>query len=264
MRPELVISKMRSFVHTDWFPVLARFEKMSAFKEVCVTVIDNPDHTPSDIESIFSVMKAPIGKIIIVGQDTYPQSGIATGRAFEIGGLTSWLSPFKQASLRNIVRCIYKAYTGNDIVFNEIRSKILDREFCMISPTSLWDIWSEDGVTAINMGLTCEIGAPGSDLKLWQPLMAEMLALVETKKPVYFIWGVETLALFNTIIAVDKERIEFAHHPSRCTGVSEDDFMTFSGFKKFPYIRWNGIMPLVDYIPLKQATLFEALEKEGV
>lgn len=262
MRSEVVATKIRNFAHKDWLPLVGVLETSPAFKEVCSTIIGDPEHTPSNIEAIFSIMKFPIGKIIIVGQDTYPQDGIATGRAFEVGGLTSWNSPFKQASLRNIVRCIYKSYTGSELGFNEIRSKILDREFRMISPASLWDIWSEDGVTALNMGLTCEIGAPGSDLEAWKPVMKDVFAFIEKTKPTYFVWGVETLSLFNDIVAVDDARIIFAHHPSRCTGVSEDDFLTFTGFKKFPYIRWNGIMPLADYIPFKQATLFDMVAEE--
>ncbi len=46
-------------------------------------------------------------KVLILGQDTYPAAGVATGRAFEVGGLTSWNSPYRQVSLKNIVRRIY-------------------------------------------------------------------------------------------------------------------------------------------------------------
>src|SRR5450756_854455 len=51
-------------------------------------------------------------QIVILGQDPYPGPGAATGRAFEVCGLKSWSEPFRQVSLKNIIRLVWCADHG--------------------------------------------------------------------------------------------------------------------------------------------------------
>src|SRR5699024_4356297 len=90
-------------------------------------------------------------KIIWLGQDVYPAEGVATGRAFEVGHLDSWQAPFRQASLRNIVRLIHKNY--HDIVeyesiqtFQKIRKEIANGHFPIVSPPKWFASLEKQGV----------------------------------------------------------------------------------------------------------------------
>src|SRR5699024_2642631 len=89
------------------------------------------NYNPTNPEYILRFLTVPLDeiKIIWLGQDVYPAEGVATGRAFEVGHLDSWQAPFRQASLRNIVRLIHKNY--HDIkeyesiqTFQKIRKEI--------------------------------------------------------------------------------------------------------------------------------------------
>jgi len=76
-----------------------------------------------------------------ISHDPYPEKGIATGRAFEVGGLKSWEQPFRQVSLKNIIRLIHKSYNNitryEDIPsFTEIKKEIKAGRFPILPLTS--------------------------------------------------------------------------------------------------------------------------------
>ena len=68
---------------------------------------------PENLQLRFTSQDLASVKILILGQDPYPQSGVATGRAFEVGTLHSWFDNFRNTSLKNIVRAIYAAKNDN-------------------------------------------------------------------------------------------------------------------------------------------------------
>ena len=78
--------------------------------------IDQEISTPCNPspENVLRFAQQPLDevKVLILGQDTYPAPGVATGRAFEVGGLTDWNSPFRQISLKHIIQCLYGTYTA--------------------------------------------------------------------------------------------------------------------------------------------------------
>ena len=84
-------------------------------------------------------------KIVILGQDPYPEKGKATGRAFEVGGLNAWDEPFRQVSLKNIIRLIYKVYKSIDDYddipkFSVILNEIKEGRFKIASPRDLFSL----------------------------------------------------------------------------------------------------------------------------
>jgi uracil-DNA glycosylase len=94
-------------------------------------------------------------KVCIIGQDVYYQPNVATGRSFEVGGLQSWDQPFRQVSLKNIVRLIHKTYKGitcyEDIYkFSRILSEIKDGSFPILPPPKLFDSLENQGVLFLN------------------------------------------------------------------------------------------------------------------
>ena len=86
--------------HKSWNDFLNK-ECIKIKLESIDTFLEDKDYNPEN-KNILRFLKNDLSKVkvVVIGQDTYPARGIATGRAFEVNGLTSWLSPFKQISLK--------------------------------------------------------------------------------------------------------------------------------------------------------------------
>jgi len=143
-------------------------------------------------EKVLRFLSFPLSsaRIIILGQDPYPQPGVATGRAFEVGTLQSWNQPFRNISLKNILRSLCKAYTGNILPFIQLREKF-DNEFQILPPGKLFTHWENQGVLLLNTAFTCEPGKPGSHQKLWGEFTHRLLLYIRdnTPKATWFLWG---------------------------------------------------------------------------
>jgi uracil-DNA glycosylase len=90
-------------------------------------------------------------KVIIVGQDPYPQLGVADGLAFSCGN-TGKLQP----SLKNIFEALNETAFGGLPVENNVD---LTR-------------WANQGVLLLNSALTCQIDKPGSHTPIWKDFVA--------------------------------------------------------------------------------------------
>jgi len=102
------------------------------------------DFTP-ETEKIFLFLKNNLIKIrcVILGQDPYPNKGDATGRAFEVGGYESWLSPIRNTSLNNIFKLVINGNDGKENILSvgEIRKNIIKNELKILSPNKLFKYW---------------------------------------------------------------------------------------------------------------------------
>ena len=154
-------------------------------------------------------------KVLILGQDPYPQKGAATGRAFEVGNLCSWLSPFRNISLKNIVRAIYQSEYGKTMKFAELKQKIEDGSFPIKAPDQLFESWSRQGVLLLNTSFTCQTGKPGSHAKTWEPFTRKLLEFIAVQQPdiIWFLWGNHAINI-TTGIPI-KNKIE-TMHPMMC------------------------------------------------
>lgn len=167
----------------------------------------------------------PDTKVIILGQDPYPQKGVATGRAFEVGTLHSWEDKFSNISLKNIVRAIYHAYNKNYLKYSEIKQK-LNSSFSIKPPDEIFASWENQGVLLLNTSFTCEIGKPNSHQKLWFPFTHQVLRHIATNYPhiIWFLWGNNAKGVVKGIPL--KNKIE-SMHPMMCYNKPgrEDDFL---------------------------------------
>jgi uracil-DNA glycosylase len=200
-------------IHSDWFSFLNDENRSLIFnveKEVKKTGFTPPE------ENVLRFLSLPLSsaKIIILGQDPYPQPGAATGRAFEVGTLKSWNQPFKNISLKNILRALYKAYTGEIIKFNQLKEK-LDNEFPVLPPGKLFSYWEKQGVLLLNTSFTCEPGKPGSHQKLWEEFTWKLHEFIREKVPdaTWFLWGNHAREAIKNLGAV--KSIE-TMHPMMC------------------------------------------------
>ncbi len=112
-----------------------------------------PDH-PSKILKCLSINPEDM-KAVIVGQDPYPQPGIAQGTAF------SCIGKF-QPSLSIMVRELEQEYQTSDLALTFDGT---------LKP------WVDQGVVLLNAGLTCEQWKPNSHFTIWQPFMTELFKI---------------------------------------------------------------------------------------
>ncbi len=202
------------------------------------------DYTPSK-EKVLRFFEVPLhtAKVIILGQDPYPQPMVATGRAFEVGTLKSWNQPFKNISLKNILRSVYKAYSGKVLKYNKLKTKF-DNEFPVLPPNKLFKHWEKEGVLLLNTSFTCEPGKPGSHKDIWKDFTNELLQFINqnNKELTWFLWGAHALEATKDI-NIEKKIV--TQHPMMCYDKPgrETDFLygklnCFELLKK--EIRWTG------------------------
>jgi uracil-DNA glycosylase len=202
------------------------------------------DFTPKS-QNVLRFLSKPLSevKIVILGQDPYPQEGVATGRAFEVGTLNSWNDKFSNVSLKNIIRSIYFAYNNKYLKYSEIKKEI-GLNFPLVKPDQLFVEWENQGVLLLNTSFTCKIGVSNSHEKYWRNFTNLLLnyIAVANKDITWFLWGNNAKAIVNGI-KIEK-KIE-SMHPMMCYNKEgrNDDFLfgEINCFKEsLTIINWLG------------------------
>lgn len=148
---------------------------------------------PDNIFKAFELCKYNNLKVVILGQDPYPQKDIATGIAF--GNSTDEISP----SL-NILKeaCIDFTIPHNSIIFdNSLES------------------WCKQGVLLLNSALTCELNKPGSHTMIWRPFIKKLLINLSYRESgiIYVLLG-DNAKTFLPYINTKYNWVIMEKHPS--------------------------------------------------
>lgn len=167
------------------------------FKMINKIAAETGKNINPDAENVLRFLKVNLDnvKVVILGQDPYPQKGIATGRAFEVGGLASWRQNFRQISLKNIVRLLHKNYNRifsyEDILsFRQIQNEIETGKFPILPPDKLFESWENQGVLLLNTSFTCIPGMPGSHELIWHDFSCRLLSYISSRLECHwFLWG---------------------------------------------------------------------------
>jgi len=237
-----LLNRLPGEIHPSWNPFL-NHEIIAILKNI-EEQISSSHYTPAR-EKVLRFLTLPLDemKVIILGQDPYPQKGVATGRAFEVGTLKSWSEPFRNVSLKNILRLLYKTYSGQVVKFNELKEQ-LGQEFQVLPPGKLFQHWEEQGVLLLNTAFTCEVGKPGSHSAYWQPFTERLLKFLATSQPSanWFIWGNHAE---KAVSRLDLKHAYHTQHPMMCYDKPgrDSDFLfgkinPFDALKKD--IDWTG------------------------
>lgn len=195
---------------------------------------------PENFRLRFTSRELSSVKIIILGQDPYPQPNAATGRAFEVGTLHSWFDNFRNTSLKNIVRAIYAAKNDKILKFSEILQEIKSGRFKILAPNELFTALEAQGVLFLNTAFSCQIGKPGSHIKLWEPFTTKLLSFITEENPeiLWFIWG--SAAEKQTQNLSIKKLV--SSHPMICCNKPKDFLFDVNMFKQTKnVICWTGI-----------------------
>lgn len=134
-------------------------------------------------------------KVVVLGQDPYPQIGVANGVAFccELTGKV-------QPSLKYMLGAVNRTVHGVDNVED-------------LNPSLKH--WTEQGVLLLNTSLTCEIGKPASHYEIWKEFITYVIDILNTRKDklVFLLLG-KRAQEFEDLIDENKHHIVKASHPA--------------------------------------------------
>lgn len=153
-----IIEKFESKLkNTGWEPIFKTFFESEIFQTVIYKLKDDAENdrrfTPKLKDIFNSFIYCPYDKlkVIIIGQDPYPQINVADGISFSCSYTNK-----EQPSLRYIFDELQQQYP------NSSRDTDLKR-------------WSEQGVLMLNTAFTVQIGKTGSHYELWKPFTHHIL-----------------------------------------------------------------------------------------
>lgn len=136
-------------------------------------------------------------KVVMLGQDPYPQKGVATGILFgnKEGTRDEDLSPSLQI--------IKEAAINFEIPHN-----------CIIFDPTL-ESWAKQGILMINSALTVEMNKIGSHVMLWRPFIASLLKkLSENETGIIYVLFGEQAQTFKPYINKQFNTVLEENHPA--------------------------------------------------
>jgi uracil-DNA glycosylase len=145
----------RSFVYsTDFDDIITKLWELSN---------DNKKFTPPLKQVFRAFEECPYDnlQVVIIGQDPYPQLGVADGISFSCSN-TNKLQPSLRFILEEVNRTVY----NNEVIIEDLDLKI----------------WSNQGILMLNTALTTEVGNIGSHYDIWRPFTTYLLDWLNINK----------------------------------------------------------------------------------
>ena len=172
-------------------------------------------------ESIFSALSIPLDdvRVLIVGQDPYPNPGDAMGLAFSVPHTQSKLPP----TLRNIFKEL-QSDLGGEL---RVRGDLSD--------------WRDQGVVLLNRTLTLEPGKSDSHKDFgWDEVTSKIIEVLSARISVAILWGKSAQELSSRLKNVE---ILTSPHPSPLSS-----YRGFFGSRPFSKaneaLEKNGLVPI--------------------
>lgn len=180
----------------DWLQVIDINELNKAVSKlniVCKTKPIAPEY--KDVFKAFTLCSMRDCKVVFLGQDPYPQKGVATGVLFGNKPDTPVLSPS--------LEIIKEAAINNEIPHPPLKFDVT------------LESWAKQGILMLNSALTCEINKPGSHVMLWRPFVSKLLHNLSNSSPglIYVLFG-EQAQTFEPYINKRLSSIIKVHHPA--------------------------------------------------
>ena len=141
----------------DWMKVLDRTETMKIMGWLKTV---NPNTLCPAIPNIFKAFKlCPYKecKVVFIGQDPYPQKGVATGILFGNSKETP------NDKLSPSLEVVKEAAINFEIPHN------------LITFDNSLESWAKQGILMINSSLTCEVNRIGSHTNIWRPFVSKLV-----------------------------------------------------------------------------------------
>jgi uracil-DNA glycosylase len=170
---------------SGWGRVLKMFIFSSDFDNILLQLAkqarDGKRFTPTLKQMFRAFEECPYSdlKVVIVGQDPYPQFGVADGIAFSCSNTGE-----EQPSLKYMLKAV------NDTVYQNRESTEVDLKR-----------WSNQGVLLLNTALSTNIGKVGQHYMLWRPFLAYLFDFLTWNNNglVYIYMGKKALEWQGTV-----------------------------------------------------------------
>ena len=181
----------------DWMKVLDRKETVKIMNWLKTT--DSSTLCPS-IKKVFKAFKLCSYnecKVIFIGQDPFPQKGVAQGVLFGNSSNTP------EDKLSPSLKVVKESVINFDIPHNLIT----------FDPTL--ESWAKQGILMLNSALTTEVGKVGIHTLKWRPFIGSFLKNMSEKNPgiIYVFFGSQAKSL-NTYINNNNNYKLFIEHPA--------------------------------------------------
>ena len=181
----------------DWMKVLDRKETVKIMNWLKTT--DSSTLCPS-IKNVFKAFKLCSYnecKVIFIGQDPFPQKGVAQGILFGNSSNTP------EDKLSPSLKVVKESVINFDIPHNLIT----------FDPTL--ESWAKQGILMLNSALTTEVGKVGIHTLKWRPFIGSFLKNMSEKNTgiIYVFFGSQAKSL-NTYINNNNNYKLFIEHPA--------------------------------------------------
>ena len=233
-------------IHEDYYDFFT-VEKVTAINSFIKCMeIRKIEYIPKN-EYIFKALRSSISsrKVCILSNEPYSQGEIATGLAFEVKNI-SWVNHEINISLKNILKLLYKTYTGKMEDIEKIRKEICHNEFNILPPNELFKSWEKQGVLLLNSSLTAIEEKTGEHNKFWHPFTRDLMEYISIKNEniVYLLWGKDAEQFEKNIL--NGEIIKSNHPAKGGHSEGEKDFLKGDFFEKTKdIINWLGIKEII-------------------
>ena len=233
-------------IHEDYYDFFT-VEKVTAINSFIKCMeIRKIEYIPKN-EYVFKALRSSISsrKVCILSNEPYSQGEIATGLAFEVKN-TSWVNHEINISLKNILKLLYKTYTGKMEDIEKIRKEICHNEFNILPPNELFKSWEKQGVLLLNSSLTAIAEKAGEHNKFWYPFTRDLMEYISAKNEniVYFLLGKDAEQFEKNIL--NGEIIKSNHPAKGGHSEGEKDFLKGDFFEKTKdIINWLGIKEII-------------------
>lgn len=181
----------------DWMRVIDKAElvRVSAWLSKQNPITLCPSH--ANVFKAFTLCSLHGCKVVFVGQDPYPQKGVATGILF---GNSKDTPEDKLSPSLNVIK---EASVNFEIPHQEL-------EF-----DNTLESWARQGILMINSALTCEVNNISSHTLKWRQFIINLLKNMSTKESgiIYVLFGRQAQS-FKTYIDTKYNDIIEIEHPS--------------------------------------------------
>lgn len=213
----------------DWMKVIDRVELNNVMTKIGQEYKRKPIcPTQSDVFKAFELCSLKDLKIVMLGQDPYPQKEVATGILFgnKVNSQEKNLSPSLQV--------IKEAAINFEVPKNN----------CIFDPTL--ESWAKQGILMINSALTVEMNKVGSHVMIWRPFIIALLKHLSEYETgiIYVLFGRQAQTFkpyinkqFNNILEIEHP----AYYARLNKRMSSELFATISNLCKDKYgvpIKW--------------------------
>jgi uracil-DNA glycosylase len=186
---------------SGWSEFLRGFLRSSDFDQIVQFLMQENEEgrrfTPALKQLFTAFERCPVDsvKVVVIGQDPYPQPLVADGMAFSCGNL---LKP--EASLRYMLRAI------ESTVPIEQRQEVTDTTKCDLGR------WASQGVLLLNTALTTEVTKTGKHTHIWKPFMEYVIDMLNFRQSglIWVLMGKQAQS-FDSIIGEHHKVLTCAH-----------------------------------------------------